>query len=164
VTGPPSCIDDETKIDILQRRVNNKANRILRVIQINIIVLSLVASIIQFSPLSISPNKLILIGSLGVITSIAISIFGIGTKTAHIDFSSEELMSDISRIYNKRLRVLSRVLISSVIFSSFGLLFILFGSVRGTGLDSVFPYCFQVVIAISFALISLLGYMRSKPK
>ncbi len=149
-------IENETELDILQRRIKNKTQWIFRIIQTNIVALSLVIGILRLSPSNISPNIYIYSSSLGLLFSSFISIFGIGIKSSRI---KNDKNFNLNKFYYKKLQILSVVLVSSIALSSFGIVSALFGAIRISELKPLFPSYLAAVISFLFFSIPIIGYI-----
>lgn len=139
-TEPTFSSDQEVQLDLLQRRLNNKTRRALRVIQFNIIALTAGASISQLSGgLVIEFNQLITMGGILVILSTAISMVGLtlnGTALSWANCNADGLHgSSLLFEYRKRNQYLTWISPLGIITGAAGTALVLVGIAESAGLE-----------------------------
>jgi hypothetical protein len=135
--------DRETELDLLQRRLHDKTNRAVRVIQFNIVALSVLAGLTQlvgFSNLLSSPTVIVGVGIL--IFSTALSVAGItlnGIAFGWVENNDKDEIPEIeSTIYEYRERNnwLSRIMPISLVSGGASVAIILLGLLRTDGVSA----------------------------
>ena len=148
----------EVELDLLQRRLHNKTQRVARVIQFNIVALSLVAAIVQFAkpPDELTPT--IMIGGTIMLISIFLSIVGISLNVASFSWTqktssnrpnADSLISE----YRLRNQYLSLLMPAAIGAGGFGVAIILIGALRLGGINSAVPWS----VSGSAVFVSLVG-------
>lgn len=140
----PSFADREQELDILQRRLHNKAQRAARVIQLNIITLSVVVAVIrlgsgavvQLPPLFYAGGTVILVSTFYAVVAIVITEAPLNwLERAEAPPNVQNLTIE----YRDRNRWLGQFVPAALVTSGMGAVIILLGGMRLAGIDPFVP-------------------------
>jgi len=158
-------VDIETELTLLQQRLQNKTQNIMRVIQFNIISLSIIAGFIQFGQLSnVEWDILTTLGVMIVAISILLAVTGMALSGATLTLmrtrnATRTRVKEGIQEYRIRNRYLGWIAVGAIATGGFGIGTMLFGVFRGTAIQPIFPW--WAGEAIAFVVLfggSLLGY------
>ncbi len=160
--------DRQVELDLLQRRLQNKTQRVTQIIQFNIVALSAVAVIVQIGdPQEVQVKVAMYVGSALMLVSIGLAVCGITLNSVTFPWSKalrevpkpDQLVFD----YRDRNRWLGWLTPLALLTGGLGAGFLLIGGFQLVGIEPFIEWwLIGTAIVILFAGFGIVGYWLAK--
>ncbi|WP_135665210.1 hypothetical protein [Halorhabdus rudnickae] len=158
-------VDTKNELNLLQQRLQNKTQNIGRIIQFNIISLSIVAGFLQLGDLSDVGWNLITISGVSIVAlSIFLAVFGMTLSRASFAWMTKKPSESASKQmvlheYRTRNRYLGWIVAGSIGAGGFGIATMLVGVFRAVEIEPIFPWWVsESIVLVTLVGSALLGY------